>query len=169
MSLRASLSMNCRARPSKAWIWAACSVWTRRRSRARSRLMRLHSRVRPAVWTCRVLTCPGWTLTFRTLARISTSVTSWQKHRPQISRVSLTVWNSRPSKCSRWERLPTNFLRAFCGLISLGRCHPKILKTRQSSLPHSRHILRMMPQPNNAWLSSRPSAAIPWQSVSSRR
>lgn len=103
MSLRAKPSTNCKARPSKAWIWAACSVWTRQRSRARFRSIHLRSRVQPAVWTFLASICRGWTLTFRALARTSTSATSWQKRQPQISRVSLTVWNSRPSKCSRWE------------------------------------------------------------------
>ena len=82
---------------------------------------------------------------------------------------SLTVWSSRPSKCNRWERLPTNYLRAFCSLISLGRCHPKTSKTRQSLLPHSRRISRTMLWRSSAWRSSRRSAAMPWPSACNRR
>lgn len=46
----------------------------------------------------------GWTLTFRVLGETSISATSWPRRRSRISRASLTVWNSHPSKCSRWER-----------------------------------------------------------------
>ncbi len=48
-------------------------------------------------------------------------------------------------------------------------CRPKILTTHQSSLPHSRRILRMERRPSNAWLSSRRSGAMPWPSACSRR
>lgn len=90
------------------------------------------------------------------------------KRRLRISRASLTVWSSRPSKCSRWERLPISCLRALCSPTSLRRCRPKTLRTRQSLLPHSRRILSMMPTPSNTWLSSGHSAAMPWPSVCSR-
>ena len=111
----------------------------------------------------------GLDIDLSVLAKTSTSATSWPKHQPQISRVSLTVWNSRPSKCSRWERLPTNCLRAFCSLISLRRCRPKILRTRRNWPPHSRHILRMMPRPSKSLPSSKRWAAMLLPSACSRR
>ena len=114
------------------------------------------------------LICPGWILTFRVLGETSTLVTSWPSAGSGFLGHLLTVWSSRPSKCSRWERLPISCLRALCSPTSLRRCRPKTLRTRQSLLPHSRRILSMMPTPSNTWLSSGHSAAMPWPSVCSR-
>ena len=54
-----------------------------------------------------------------------------------------------PEQMQQVGMLANQLFEGFCGLISLGRCHPKILKTRQSSLPHSRRILRVMPRRSN--------------------
>ena len=74
-----------------------------------------------------------------------------------------------PEQMQQVGTLANSCLRAFCSLISLRRCRPKILRTHQSSPPHSRRISSMMTRPSKSWPSSRPSAAMPWQSVSSRR
>ncbi len=82
----------------------------------------------------------GWTFYLSDVGDIDFSDIMAKAPAPDFS-ASLTVWSSHPSKCSRRECLPTPTVRgAFCGLISLGRCHPKILKTRQSSLPHSHDL-----------------------------
>ena len=60
-----------------------------------------------------------------------------------------------PEQMQQVGALANQLFEALCALISLRRCRPKILRMRQSLLPHSRRILSMMLTPSKSWPSSK--------------
>ncbi len=77
----------------------ACSPSTRRRSRAHSRSIRPRSPVRPSVWMLSLVAAVV-TSTFLALASGVDRQDHGQSAHARPLRASLTVWSSRPSKCS---------------------------------------------------------------------
>lgn len=135
MSLRAKPSTNCKARPSKAWIWAACSVWTRQRSRARFRSIHLRSRVQPAVWILSGIDLSGLDIDLSGVGKdIDFSDIMAKAPTPDFSGI-FDGLELTPEQMQQVGTLANQLFEGFCSLISLRRCRPKTLRTRQSSPP----------------------------------